>query len=65
MNKNQMRLQDAGVREQNFAQQLIETKKLPDRISFSDMLDHAVYDASTDTILMTIKGVARSWKVIG
>ncbi len=58
-----IRLKDAGVREQVWAQHLIATKQLPKDITFADMLNHAMYDASKDCIVMTIKAVALEWKV--
>lgn len=60
---NQMRLCDAGIREQEWAQKLISEKQLPSDISYKDFLDHGVYDARTDEILLTVKGVTLRWKV--
>jgi hypothetical protein len=58
-----MRLQDAGFREQEWAQQLIQEKKVPEGISFEDMLAHAVYDPSRDEIVLTVKAAVYTWKV--
>ena len=63
MGPNKMRLCDAGIREQEWAQKLIDDNKLPNDITFHDLLAHAIYDASADEIHMTIKGVCMKFKV--
>ncbi len=63
MGPNKMRLCDAGIREQEWAQKLIDENKLPNDIMLQDLLAHAVYDASTDEILITVKGVCMKFKV--
>lgn len=63
MNENQVRLRDAGWREQEFARRLVGDKALPMGITLEDFLDHGVYDAHADTVNLTIKGVSRTWKV--
>lgn len=61
---NKIRLCDAGIREQEWAQKLIEEKKLPADITFKDLLDHAMYDTSRDEITLTIKAAHRSFRVL-
>lgn len=63
MNRNQMRLCDAGIREQEWAQKLIDENRIPDGITYQDLLAHGVYDASADVILITIKDVCLKFKV--
>lgn len=53
MNDNQMRLRDAGFREKDFALRVIVPQFKG--LSFDDILDHAVYDASADTV--SVKGL--------
>lgn len=54
MNANQMLLRDAGYREQAFAREML--RHLPVGVTYEDLLSHGVYDASADTITITIKG---------
>ena len=63
MNINQMMLRDAGHREQAFVQRQIDEKLLPKGVTFEDLLSHAVYDASLDEVLFTVRGVAYRWRV--
>lgn len=60
---NRMRLCDAGIREQEWAQKLIQDGKLPKGISYKDLLDHGLYDSHTDEIVITIKAATRKFKV--
>lgn len=60
---NVIRLCDAGIREQEFAHTLVKSKKLPAGITYKDLLDHGVYDTSTDEIKLTVKAVVLTYKV--
>ena len=60
---NQMRMRDAGIREQEWAQKLINEKKFPSGITYKDLLEYGVYDARTDEVMLTIKGVCLKFKV--
>lgn len=62
MNKNETRLKDAGIREQEWAQQHL-MPLLPPAVTFADVMEHGVYDARMDTVSMTVKAVTFSLKV--
>jgi hypothetical protein len=51
---NMMRLSDAGFREHAYAREML--RHLPVGVTYEDLLTHGVYDASKDTITITIKG---------
>ena len=61
MNANQMRLCDAGHREHAFAREML--RHLPVGVTYEDLLTHGVYDASEDTIKITVKGTVFTRRV--
>ncbi len=63
MNNNLIRLQDAGFREREFAFTIWGERKLPGDMPFAWVLEHGMYDTSTDEIILTVKAVAYKWKV--
>lgn len=59
----QMRLIDAGIREQEWARSLVIDKKVHPGVDYEFMLSHGIYDSSLDCILLTVNGVSYSYKV--
>lgn len=58
-----MRLCDAGVREQEWAQQMVKEGRLPAGVTFKDFLDHGVYDPVRDEVSITVKASTFSFRV--
>lgn len=56
-----MQLKNAGIREQEFARQLVDEGRVP--VDFETFLNHGVYDASRDEVSITVKAVALKFKV--
>ena len=57
------RLKDAGFREQRFAQRLVDEGKLPVGVDYAAMLDHGLYDAHRDEVVLSVKGAVLRWRV--
>lgn len=58
-----IQLCNAGIREQEFAQQCVKDGKFPVGVTFKDVLDHGIYDASADEIVVTVKACVYNYKV--
>lgn len=64
LSMNEMYLKDAGERERSFAKHLLSTKRMLNlNSSYTKMLTHGIYNASTDTLSMIVKGKLHVWKV--
>ena len=53
----------AGTREQDWAREMFQRGDFPRDLSFSGVLNQAVYDALTDEILLDVRGEVRRWRV--
>lgn len=61
MANDMMLLKDAGVREREWAKQLLAEGRLPRAVTFEDMLASAVYDAHADEVSMAVVGDDFRW----
>jgi hypothetical protein len=56
-----VRLKDAGIREQEWAQHLVAEKFVA--VTFEDFLNYGMYDPSRDEVFITIKAVVLRFRV--
>lgn len=58
-----IRLRDAGHREQAWARQLVDEKRLPSGLDFAALMEHAMYDARRDEVVVTVKAATLRYRV--